>query len=54
MELFKVFKFSAQNKVVLLGYDLGGAIALSSCLNSKLSKAIKGVIALHPTWTESI
>ncbi len=54
LEIFKIFKFNQKNKTFLLGYDLGGAIALSSCLNNKLSKSIKGIISFHPTWTDKV
>jgi len=53
VELFKVFGFSPSNKVSLLGYDLGGAIALSSCMHRTLSKCVFSVVAFHPTWTDS-
>lgn len=38
----------------LIGYDLGGAIALSSAFHQSLKKSISGVIAFHPTWTDKI
>lgn len=53
-ELFKVFGFSNKKKVILMGYDLGGAIGLSCCLDAKLSKMIEIMIAFHPTWTDSV
>ena len=37
-----------------MGYDLGGAMALRSALNSKLSKAVSQIIAFHPTWTDKV
>jgi hypothetical protein len=54
VELFKAFNFTPLNKVNLFGYDLGGAIALSSCMHRTLSKCISSVVAFHPTWTDSI
>lgn len=54
VELFKIFKISPKNKVFLVGYDLGGAIALSSGLHSTLKKSINGITAFHPTWTDKI
>ena len=53
-ELFKLFKFSQKNKVFLIGYDLGGAISLSSAMHQNLKKSISGVSAFHPTWTDKI
>ena len=53
-ELFKIFEFSPNNKVFLVGYDLGGAISLSSAMHQKLKKSISGVAAFHPTWTDKI
>lgn len=53
-KIFEIFGFSQKNRVVLLGYDLGGAIGLSCCLQPKLSKIIDQLIAFHPTWTDSI
>lgn len=52
--LFEKLGFSAKKKVVLMGYDLGGAIALSCGLHSKLSKIISQIIVFHPTWTDAI
>lgn len=52
--LFEVLGFSAKKKVVLLGYDLGGAISLSCAFHPKLSKALAQVIVFHPTWTDAI
>lgn len=52
--MFEFFGFSSKKKVILLGYDLGGAIGLSCSFHPKLSKAIKSVITLHPTWTDSV
>jgi hypothetical protein len=46
--------FSPKRKVILIGYDLGGAIALGCGLHAKLSKAIDGLVVFHPTWTDSI
>ena len=54
IEIFKIFKFNPSNQVFLVGYDLGGAIALSSAMHNTLKKSIKGVIAFHPTWTDKI
>lgn len=54
VELFKLFKFSTKNKAFIIGYDLGGAIALSATLHTNLKKYINGVIAFHPTWTDKI
>jgi predicted esterase len=54
MKLFENFGFNSKKKVVLLGYDLGGAIALSCGFHSKLMKAVSAIITLHPTWTDSI
>jgi predicted esterase len=54
VELFKVFGFNPGNKVSLFGYDLGGAIALSSCMHRTLGKCISSVVAFHPTWTDSV
>ena len=54
VELFKILKISQKNKVFLVGYDLGGAIALSSGLHSNLKKCLNGIIAFHPTWTDKI
>lgn len=54
VELFKLFHFTPFNKVTLLGYDLGGAIALSCCTHRTLSKCVDSIIAFHPTWTDSI
>jgi pimeloyl-ACP methyl ester carboxylesterase len=53
-KLFELFGFNAKKKVILVGYDLGGAIGLSCSLHPKLMKAISTVIVLHPTWTDSI
>ena len=39
---------------MLIGYDLGGAIALSSAMNDKLKKSILGVSVFHPTWTDKV
>ena len=52
--LFQHFGFSSKRKVVLIGYDLGGAIGLSCSMHPKLSKMIDSVIVLHPTWTDSV
>lgn len=54
VELFKLLKFSTKNRVFIIGYDLGGAIALSAPLHTNLKKYINGVIAFHPTWTDKI
>jgi predicted esterase len=54
ISLFETLGFSAKRKVILMGYDLGGAISLSSALHPKLSKAIAQLIVFHPTWTDSI
>ena len=51
---FEQFKFSSKKKVILLGYDLGGAIALSCALHPKLSKVVEQVVVFHPTWTDSV
>lgn len=53
VELFKFFRFSPVNKASLFGYDLGGAIGLSSCMHRTLNKCISSVVAFHPTWTDS-
>ena len=53
-EIFKLLNFSPKNKVFLVGYDLGGAIGLSSAMNQSLKKSICGVCAFHPTWTDKI
>jgi len=53
-KLFEVLGFTTKNKIILMGYDLGGAIGLSSCLNKKLSKCVESLIVFHPTWTDSI
>lgn len=53
-KLFSHFGFTPKKKVILVGYDLGGAIALSCSLHSKLMKIVESVIVLHPTWTDSI
>lgn len=53
-ELFRTFGFSSQNKVLLVGYDLGGAIALSCAMNDYLKKSIAGVSVFHPTWTDKL
>ena len=37
-----------------MGYDLGGAIALSCALNTKLAKIIDSIVVFHPTWTDSL
>lgn len=37
-----------------MGYDLGGAIALSLGLHPKLSKVVDQIVVFHPTWTDSI
>ena len=52
--LFEHFQFSPKKKVILMGYDLGGAIALSCALHAKLSKVVEQVIIFHPTWTDSV
>ena len=52
--LFNIFEFNPKKKVILLGYDLGGAIALSCCLHPKLSKVVDQLVIFHPTWTDSI
>jgi predicted esterase len=54
LKLFEKLGFNTNNKVVLQGYDLGGAIALSCCLNPKLAKCISSIIVFHPTWTDSV
>lgn len=53
-KLFQHFGFSSKKKVVLIGYDLGGAIGLSCSFYPKLMKFVESVIVLHPTWTDSI
>ena len=53
-KIFQHFGFSSKKKVVLIGYDLGGAIGLSCSFHPKLMKVVESVIALHPTWTDSI
>ena len=52
--LFDILQFTSKKKVILMGYDLGGAIALSCCLNPKLSKIVDQVIVFHPTWTDAV
>lgn len=52
--LFSQLKLSSPKKLTLVGYDLGGAISLSCCLDPGLSKLIENVICFHPTWTDSI
>lgn len=52
--LFELLGFNAKRKVILMGYDLGGAIALSCALTAKLSKAIEQIVVFHPTWTDAI
>ena len=52
--LFSILKLSIPKKLTLIGYDLGGAISLSCCLDPKLSKLIDNVICFHPTWTDNI
>lgn len=52
--LFGILKLNTKKSLTLIGYDLGGAIALSSCLDQVLSKLISNVICFHPTWTDSI
>ena len=37
-----------------MGYDLGGAIALSCALHAKLSKSIEQIVVFHPTWTDAV
>lgn len=53
-DLFKAFGFSQKNKVVLIGYDLGGAIALSASMHDTLKKSISGICVFHPTWTDKV
>ncbi len=53
-KLFEVMGLNSKKKVILVGYDLGGAIALSCSFHPKLMKIVKGCIVLHPTWTDSI
>jgi pimeloyl-ACP methyl ester carboxylesterase len=52
--LFEFWGFNSKKKVILMGYDLGGAIALSCALHPKLSKAVEQIVLFHPTWTDSI
>lgn len=52
--LFQHFEFTIKKKVILMGYDLGGAIALSCSLHPKLSKVIDQIVVFHPTWTDSV
>jgi dienelactone hydrolase len=52
--LLQYFEFSPKKKVVLMGYDLGGAIALSCALHPKLSKTVSQLVVFHPTWTDSV
>jgi len=33
---------------------MGGAIALRVGMENKISKALSGIIALHPTWTDKL
>jgi len=53
-KLFEILNFTPKNKVILIGYDLGGAISLSCCLSSKISKIIDLIAVFHPTWTDAI
>ena len=53
-KLFDALGFGPKKKVILLGYDLGGAIALSCSMNKKLARVIELCIVFHPTWTDKI
>ena len=53
-ELFKLLGYTPTNKVFLIGYDLGGAIALSSAMHDHLKNSISGISVFHPTWTDKI
>jgi predicted esterase len=53
-KLFDVLGFSSKKKVILLGYDLGGAIALSTSINKQLARTVELCIVFHPTWTDKI
>jgi hypothetical protein len=39
-KLFDALGFGPKKKVIILGYDLGGAIALSCSMNKQLARAI--------------
>ncbi len=53
-KLLEILGFSQKKKVILMGYDLGGAIALSCALNTKMAKIIETIAVFHPTWTDSL
>lgn len=52
--MVKIFEFTKKNKTILLGYDLGGAIALTAGIHPKLAPIVETIIVFHPTWTDSI
>lgn len=52
--LLEVLGFSPKKKVILVGYDLGGAIALSCAIHPKIAKSISQIVVFHPTWTDAI
>jgi len=54
VKIFQEFQFNNNNKVILIGYDLGGAISLSVGLQNHINKSVSQIIAFHPTWTDSI
>lgn len=53
-KILQALNFNSQRKVILIGYDLGGAISLSCCLNTKFAKIIELIAVFHPTWTDAI
>ncbi|KAH3765112.1 kinesin motor domain protein [Pelomyxa schiedti] len=53
-DILDFFKVSPTRKCLLLGFDWGGGIALSTALSPSEAKRICAIVSIHPSWTENL